>query len=476
MIRINELARELEVTSRTILDALPDLGFQGMRSHSSSLDDGEADRVRAYFHMGPSGLLRLPDQFSFYRHRFADFDHVLQFFNWDIHDRSLTVDLTRCTRSNYQALALLVQYAWHLTLRGCEVTFRYGRASTGSTKMLTGMGALDWRKVLATDGSDFGVGLAQKTFALRRRSDVQSTINKARKAISNYQTGFPGYLSYLIAELLYNATEHGRRTATLDNCQVLVPAIFQFGLYPQLNRLSFFFADLGIGIKAHLEYSYPPFPTHQEAILYALRPNVTGTLRQQSAPYMPRDNAGMGLTYSSLMLRRLKGEMYIVSHNAVVHVDSENVTSHQLENSWPGTFVLVNIKVGGDAPTVSLEDLMAEIRVNAEREVQGVAEEEESKRFLVSVFNYFGKYAEDKDAAIMYRERHLMPAVEEGKRIDLDFRDVETAPHSFLNALLATPIRRLGVKAYQRIRIYNAPGPIHEIIDKVLEDNLPTIQ
>jgi hypothetical protein len=119
---------------------------------------------------------------------------------------------------------------------------------------------------------------------------------------------------------------------------------------------------------------------------------------------------------------------------------------------------------------------MAEIRLNAEKELQGANQNEESKRFLVSVFNYFGKYAEDKDAAISFRDRYLLPAIEAGKCIDLDFRDVETAPHSFLNALLATPIRRLGMKAYQRIRIYNAPGPIHEIIDKVLEDNLPTMQ
>jgi hypothetical protein len=58
----------------------------------------------------------------------------------------------------------------------------------------------------------------------------------------------------------------------------------------------------------------------------------------------------------------------------------------------------------------------------------------------------------------------------------LDFRDVTTAPHSFLNALLSIPVRRLGMKAYQWVRIYNAPGSIHEIIDKVIEDNLPKIQ
>jgi hypothetical protein len=175
------------------------------------------------------------------------------------------------------------------------------------------------------------------------------------------------------------------------------------------------------------------------------------------------------------MLKRLKGDMYIVSHDAVVHVSPEDVTSHQIRSYWPGTFVLINLDVGS-APRVSLEDLMTEIRLSAQKELDEKSQEEESGRYSVSIFNYFGKYAEDKDAAITFRDRRLMPAIENGKKIDLDFRDVETAPHSFLNALLATPVRRLGVKAYQWIRVYNATGLIHEIIGKVMEDNLPRIR
>ena len=230
-----------------------------------------------------------------------------------------------------------------MTVNGCVVTFRYGAANSGLTSMLATMGALDWRDVLLNDGRDFGNGPGRKTFALRRRSDVQSTINNARQAIKKYSIGFPEYLSYIIAELLYNATEHGRHLAVTDNCHVIVPAIFQFGLYPRLNRLSFFFSDLGVGIKTHLEQSYPPFPTDQEAIIYALRPSVSGTFQQQSQPYGTRDNAGMGLNYSSLMLKRLKGDMYIVSHNGVVHVSPEDTTSHQIRSYWPGTFVLINL-------------------------------------------------------------------------------------------------------------------------------------
>ena len=46
-IRINDLARELEVKSKSILEVLPEIGVTEKKSHSSSLEDHEADKVRA---------------------------------------------------------------------------------------------------------------------------------------------------------------------------------------------------------------------------------------------------------------------------------------------------------------------------------------------------------------------------------------------------------------------------------------------
>ena len=94
----------------------------------------------------------------------------------------------------------------------------------------------------------------------------------------------------------------------------------------------------------------------------------------------------------------------------------------------------------------------------------------------MNIENYFGKWAEDKDAAISFRDRRLIPAIQEGKKIELDFRGVETVPHSFLNALLATPVQLLGVKAYQWICVRNATGTIHEIIRTIFETNLPELK
>jgi translation initiation factor IF-2 len=48
-IRINDLARELEVKSKAILDLLPKIGVSEKKTHSSSISEEEAAKVRAHF-------------------------------------------------------------------------------------------------------------------------------------------------------------------------------------------------------------------------------------------------------------------------------------------------------------------------------------------------------------------------------------------------------------------------------------------
>src|SRR6516164_7668831 len=47
-VRINDLARELEVKSKAILDSLQHVGVTEKKTHSSSLEEHEAEKVRVY--------------------------------------------------------------------------------------------------------------------------------------------------------------------------------------------------------------------------------------------------------------------------------------------------------------------------------------------------------------------------------------------------------------------------------------------
>jgi len=115
--------------------------------------------------------------------------------------------------------------------------------------------------------------------------------------------------------------------------------------------------------------------------------------------------------------------------------------------------------------------MMAEFREDARVELDSASKIAASEEHYISVFNYFGTWAEDKGAAIKYRDAKLLDVLDEGQVIKLDFRGVESAPHSFLSALLATPIKRLGIRAYKQIRIVNAVTEIRETIDYILDEN-----
>jgi hypothetical protein len=129
-------------------------------------------------------VVTLPTSFTFSSKGGVDFDKMLRYFDWTFRGCPVTIDLTTCDSANFQAMALLIQYAWWLTMNECAVTFKYGVGARGPTKMLSKMGAFSWREILENDGLDFDAGFGGKTFALRRRSDAKNTINSARDAIN----------------------------------------------------------------------------------------------------------------------------------------------------------------------------------------------------------------------------------------------------------------------------------------------------
>lgn len=178
----------------------------------------------------------------------------------------------------------------------------------------------------------------------------------------------------------------------------------------------------------------------------------------------------MGLFLSTNIVRRLRADMHIISGNGLLHVSPADITTRRLEHPWPGTLALVTLRLEKNAG-FDLNAMMAEFREAAAREQSAKNKAEDEGTFYLSVYNYFGTYPEDKSAAIKYRDRVLLDAIASGKRILLDFDRVESSPHSFLNALLATPIKRLGMAAYKRIKIVNAKPDIRETIDFIFEDN-----
>ncbi|MCS3767202.1 hypothetical protein HNP12_001259 [Aeromonas hydrophila] len=414
-------------------------------------------------------ILELPKRFAFKDHNIADFEPVLSFFDWTIKNTPVKIDLSTCISANYQAISLLVIYAWALKDNGCKVSFVESEEEVGASVLWKRMGARGAFPVLSSPKQQFKGHAFKPLLAVRDITDFKKVIKTAESYTDGFNVEYASTLRYVLSELLYNTIEHGCRYGGENLGNDRIPSLCQFTWYKKHNEIHFIIADNGMGVKRHIEQTYPGQESNTEAIKLALKSQRSGTFGIKN-PYTEKDNAGMGLYISSNIIRRMNAEMYVVSGNGVVHISPRDITGKTIDASWPGTFVLVTIKLENN-PTFVLTKLMQEFRNAAQLEQNKVQMIEESERYYISVENYFGRYAEDKAAAINFRDEKIIPALGENKNIVIDFDYVISAPHSFLSALLATPIKIMGMKAYKKIKFVNTPPEIRETIDFILEDN-----
>lgn len=414
-------------------------------------------------------VLELPNRFSFKEHDIVDFNHVLSFFDWGLKDVPVRIDLTKCLAANYQAVSLLVIYAWRLKSQGCKVTIIESDEENGASVLWRMMGARGAFPVLLSGKQQFKGNNLKPLLAVRNSDDFKSVIEAADSYTEGFNVEYSSTLRYVLSELLYNALEHGKSYGTNKIRCLQIPAISQFTWYKKNNEIHFIIADTGVGIKKHIEQAYPGQETDVDAIRLALKSQRSGTFGS-SDPYKNKNNAGMGLYISSNIVRRLNADMYVVSGEGVVHVSPRDVTGKMLDFSWPGAFVLVTIKLEENT-TFVLSKIMQEFREEAEKEQKKANQVEVSERYYVSIENYFGRFAEVKEEAISFRDKYIFSALEKGQSILLDFDNVVSSPHSFLSALLASPIKILGMAAYKKVKVVNASPEIRETIDFIMDDN-----
>jgi uncharacterized protein DUF4325 len=92
-----------------------------------------------------------------------------------------------------------------------------------------------------------------------------------------------------------------------------------------------------------------------------------------------------------------------------------------------------------------------------------------NKTVTVEVLKYVGTFAEDKDAARELRRDVILPALEAGNNVVLDFSKVESATQSFIHALISELIRRFGIGVLDKIAFKGCNETIKKIISIVTE-------
>jgi hypothetical protein len=81
-------------------------------------------------------------------------------------------------------------------------------------------------------------------------------------------------------------------------------------------------------------------------------------------------------------------------------------------------------------------------------------------------------FAEDKDQARELRVRKLLPALEAGGKVVLDFRGVKYATQSFVHALVGEAIKRYGDEILARMEFRNCSKQLRSVIELVVDYSL----
>jgi hypothetical protein len=80
-----------------------------------------------------------------------------------------------------------------------------------------------------------------------------------------------------------------------------------------------------------------------------------------------------------------------------------------------------------------------------------------------------GSFAENKDVAQSIRKEQIVPALERGESIAIDFEGVETATQGFIHALISELMRERGNEVLDRISFKNCSETVRKIIGIVVE-------
>jgi len=91
---------------------------------------------------------------------------------------------------------------------------------------------------------------------------------------------------------------------------------------------------------------------------------------------------------------------------------------------------------------------------------------------VITISPGVGKFAEDKDEARKIRLEKILPILNEGNSIVLDFTDVEFVTQSFIHALVGEALKQYGDDVLDRIEFRSCSTQPQSVIELVVNYSL----
>ena len=87
----------------------------------------------------------------------------------------------------------------------------------------------------------------------------------------------------------------------------------------------------------------------------------------------------------------------------------------------------------------------------------------------IKLFPIISNFAENKDKARDIRIQEIIPVLEKGDNLILDFENVDSITQSFAHALISDLIRNYGINVLDRISFANCNETVSKIIEIVVD-------
>jgi len=267
--------------------------------------------------------------------------------------------------------------------------------------------------------------------------------------------------------LRYGMAELGRNVVQHSQSESGGVAIAQY--FPDRHAIQIAMCDSGRGVFSSLKSPYPELRGDMEALKFAVLPHVSGAFRH--GMYSAADNAGLGLFFSKEICWRADGTFWLVSGKSLLGVKNEDSSGknrvYRTVNPWHGTLVAMDLPSEGVVDFSSLLQVCNDLAKHA-RESSGSA----GLDFIdvlpeldgLSVVKV-GTFQEDVEAAAAIRQKQILPAVQQGHMLVLDFQGVRFVTQSFAHALLSDALKIPGSLA--RLSFLNCTRPSEEAIRAV---------
>ncbi|MEF8700946.1 MAG: DUF4325 domain-containing protein [Candidatus Accumulibacter sp. UW20] len=292
-------------------------------------------------------------------------------------------------------------------------------------------------------------------------SEIPAFATKVMEILRIEDEELEGAVKYSLIELLRNVVQH-------SGSQVGGIAMAQY--YPSSGLVNICVADMGVGVKESLREAYPELETDLQALKLATLPHVSRTFGPATYTAM-RDNAGLGLFFIKQIASLAAGSFFLASKEALMDLwgsqegQQKKLYKQAKNGGWPGTFAYLQLRRDSiaefDGVLSVCRNMAAEARKYPAELALDFIEEVPDVPGLIVVKVL--KFEEDVEAAAQCRETIILPSINSGKMIVIDFDKVRFATQSFVHALMYKVIRD-GQQIGSTLSIANCTNATREAI------------